>query len=130
MKFSTPVAAGDGLFYIGSADLRRVSLIDSKDGRVVWRTDVYGWAWPRPTVSGGLVYQSASGFTPYQMRHLGSLTALDGQTGRIVWRWPTPECFGALMTGFLASPVVDGDTVVVGGLDGTLYGFPAESARS
>ena len=122
---STAVDAGDGLFYIGSSDLRRVSLIDSKDGRVVWRTDVYGWAWPRPAVSGELVYQSAIGVRPYQMRHLGSLTALDRQSGRIVWRWPTPECPSAWMTGFLASPVVDGQTVVVGGLDGTLYGFPA-----
>jgi outer membrane protein assembly factor BamB len=34
----------DGLFYVGSSDLRRISLIDPKDGRVIWRTDVYGWA--------------------------------------------------------------------------------------
>jgi outer membrane protein assembly factor BamB len=122
---STPVPAEDGLFYIGSSDLRRVSLIDSKDGRVVWRTDVYGWAWPRPTLSGPLLYQSAIGFEPYDIRHFGSLTALDRKTGKIVWRWPTPACADTLMTGFHASPVVDGKTIVVGGLDGTLYGFPA-----
>lgn len=60
------------------------------------------------------------------MRHLGSLTALDRETGRIVWRWPMPEWPGSWLNGFAASPVVDGNTLVVGGLDGTLYGFPAE----
>ncbi|HMI57341.1 MAG TPA: PQQ-binding-like beta-propeller repeat protein, partial [Gemmatimonadaceae bacterium] len=35
----------DTLFYIGSSDLRRVSLIDARDSRVIWRSDVYGWAW-------------------------------------------------------------------------------------
>lgn len=49
---SEVVPAGDGLFYIGSSDQRRVSFVDSKDARVIWRTDVYGWAWSRPLVDG------------------------------------------------------------------------------
>jgi outer membrane protein assembly factor BamB len=44
-------------------------------------------------------------------------------TGKLVWRWPVPEN-GALYTGFNAAPVVDGGILVVGGLDGNLYGFP------
>jgi outer membrane protein assembly factor BamB len=48
---SNAVPAGDGLFYIGSSDMRRVSLIDSKDGRVLWRTDVFGLAWPAPALT-------------------------------------------------------------------------------
>lgn len=122
---STPVPAGGGLFYIGSSDLRRVSLIDSKDGRVLWRADVYGWAWPRPAVTETTVYASAIGMSPYQMRHLGGLSALDRQTGRTRWRWPMPEWPGALLNGFAAPPAVEGQTLVVGGLDGTLYAFPA-----
>ncbi len=120
---STPAPGDGGLFYIGSSDLRRISLIDSKDGRVVWRTDVFGIPWPRPLVTEKLVFASAAGCNPYQMRHLGSLTALDRVTGKIVWRWPVPESL-ALYTGFVAAPAVAGKTVVVGGLDGTLYGFP------
>jgi len=123
---STATPAADGLFYVGSSDMRRVSLIDSKDGRVVWRADVFGRAWARPALTAQRVYASAEGASPYQMRHLGSLTALDRESGKIVWRWPMPEWPGSLVNGFVAAPVVDGDTVVVGGLDGTLYGFPAE----
>jgi outer membrane protein assembly factor BamB len=120
-------AAGSGtLFYLGSSDLRRISLMDSKDGRVLWRTDVFGWAWPRPAVTDKLVYASAVGGNPYQMRHLGSLSALDRETGRMVWRWPMPEWPGAWLNGFAAAPVVAGKTLVVGGLDGSLYGFEVE----
>lgn len=123
---STPVAVEDGLFLIGASDLRRVSLVDSKDGRVVWRTDVYGWAWPKPVPTATTVYQSTVGADPYQIRHVGSLTALDRATGKIRWRWQMPAWPGAWTSGFAASPVVAGDTLVVGGLDGTLYAFPAE----
>jgi outer membrane protein assembly factor BamB len=123
---STPVPGADGLFYIGSSDLRRVSAIDVKDGRVVWRSDVFGWAWPRPALTERFIYQSAIGAAPYQMRHLGSLSALDRATGRIVWRWPMADWPGSWTTGFAAPPVVEGKTLVVGGLDGSLYAFPAE----
>jgi outer membrane protein assembly factor BamB len=118
-------APGDGsLFYIGSSDMRRISLIDSKDGRVLWRTDVCGIAWPRPAVSDQLVYASTAGCKPYYMRHVGGLVALDRASGKMRWRWPTPET-SSLFDGFLAGPVVEGNMVVVGGLDGNLYGFPA-----
>lgn len=123
---SSPVAGDGGLFYIGSSDLRRVSAIDARDGRVLWRTDVYGWAWARPAMTERFVYQSAIGASPYQMRHLGSVTALDRTSGKIAWRWPMADWPGAFTTGFAAPPVVDGGTLVVGGLDGALYAFPAE----
>ena len=47
---STPVVV-DGTIYIGSSDLRRVSAIDPADGRVLWRSDVFGWAWATPVIS-------------------------------------------------------------------------------
>ncbi len=123
---SSAVPGSGTQFYIGSSDLRRISLMDAKDGRVLWRADVFGWAWPPPTVGGKLVYASAIGANPYQMRHLGSLAALDRETGKIAWRWPMPEWPGSWLNGFAASPVIEGRMLIVGGLDGTLYGFPAE----
>jgi outer membrane protein assembly factor BamB len=123
---SSAVASDAGLFYIGASDLRRVSLIDAKDGRVVWRTDVYGWPWAKPALSEKVVYVSVAGGTPYQMRHVGSLTALDRKNGKILWRWPMPEWPGSFLNGFTAAPVVADGIVVVGGLDGTLYGFGVE----
>jgi outer membrane protein assembly factor BamB len=116
---------GDGsLFYIGSSDLRRISLMDAKDGRVLWRTDIFGCAWARPTVTKDIVYASAVGMNPYiTVRHLGSLNALDRATGKIIWRWPAPES-AALYNGFVAQPIVADNLVIVGALDGNLYAFP------
>ena len=113
----------DGMLYIGSSDLRRVSAIDPHDGRIAWRTDVFGSPWGRPALAGRRLYIGAVGTEPYAVRHLGSLVAIDRDGGRIAWRWPVPAMPGALQTGFAASPVIDGDTLVIGGLDGTLYGF-------
>lgn len=49
---------------------------------------------------------------------------LDRASGRIVWRWEMPEWPGAFANGFIASPTVADNRIVVGGLDGTLYAFP------
>jgi outer membrane protein assembly factor BamB len=54
------------------------------------------------------------------------MTALDRKTGKIVWRWPMPKLPGVLTYGFAAPVVLGGNTLVIGGMDGTLYGFPAE----
>jgi outer membrane protein assembly factor BamB len=121
---STAVPHGD-LFYIGSSDLRRAAAYDPKDGRVVWRTDVYGSAWGRPLVTDTTVFVGAEGTSPYTIRHLGSLCALDRRSGRIVWRWPVPALPGVVQTGFAAGPALDGGTLVIGGLDGSLYAFRA-----
>jgi len=122
--FSDPIE-DDGTMLIGASDLRRVQRIDPKDGRVIWRTDVYGWAWARPAVKGDLIFQSVASGIPYDMRHASSFTALDRKTGAIVWRWPMPEWAGSYMNGFAAGAVVAGDYVVAGVVDGTLYVFPA-----
>lgn len=113
------------LFYIGSSDLRRISAIDPVDGRVLWRTDIYGWAWGRPAVTETTIYAAAVGYSPYEIRQLGSLTALDRKSGQVLWRWPVPQCPGSLVDGFAASPVVCDKTVFVGGLNGCFYALPA-----
>ncbi|HET7535448.1 MAG TPA: PQQ-binding-like beta-propeller repeat protein, partial [Candidatus Didemnitutus sp.] len=122
---STATAAGDK-FYLGSSDLRRVACYNPKDGRMVWRTDVFGWAWARPLVVGNKVYLGTSGARPYPVRHLAALCALDRTRGDLVWRWPLPEPAGEFHWGFAASPAGDNDTLVIGALNGTLYGFPLQ----
>lgn len=121
---STPSPGEGGIFYIGSSDMRRLSSIDSKDGRVLWRTDVYGWAWAQPLMTKDRIFMSVVGGNPYEVRHLGSLTAIDRSTGKITWRRPMQEWQGSWINGFAAPPVLDGSLLVVGGLDGTLYAFP------
>jgi outer membrane protein assembly factor BamB len=123
-------------FFIGSSDMRRVSYMDAKDGRVIWRTDVFGWPWATPEVAGDRVFISAAGATPYRasmgakpypLRDLGSLSALDRRSGQILWRWQMPDWPGAWLQGFVAQPAADGDLVLVGGMDGTLYAFPTHN---
>jgi outer membrane protein assembly factor BamB len=123
---SSAVAGDAGRFYIGSSDMRRISLIDSKDGSVIWRTDVFGWAWARPALSATRVYAAAAGSAPYSIRLLGSISALDRITGKMLWRWPVPESPGSLVNGFVSAPAIEGKTLLAGGLDGTLYAFPIE----
>lgn len=117
----------DNLFYIGSSDLRRVSAVDPADGTVKWRTDVFGWAWGRPAVTGKAIYVGTVGGDPYEIRHLGALAALDRKSGRILWRWPMPQWPGSLVNGFAASPVLVEESLIIGGLDGSLYSFPIQS---
>jgi outer membrane protein assembly factor BamB len=123
-------------FFIGSSDMRRISYMDAKDGSVIWRTDVFGWPWATPEVSRDRIFVSAAGATPYYagvgaippypLHHLGSLSALDRKSGKILWRWQMPDWPGAWLQGFVAAPATDGDLVVVGGMDGALYAFPAK----
>jgi outer membrane protein assembly factor BamB len=81
---------------------------------------------PRPAVTDKLLYAAVVAAAPYDVRHFGSLTALDRKSGKIMWRWPMPEWPGSFMNGFVASPAIEGNTLVIGGLDGTLYAFPVE----
>ena len=60
---STPVVV-DGTIFIGSSDLSRVSAIDLASGRVLWRTDVFGWSWGTPLVTAERIYAAAAGGAP------------------------------------------------------------------
>ncbi len=121
---STAVPFGDRL-YIGSSDLRRVACYEPSDGRVLWRTDVLGCPWGTPAVTDKHVYSGALGSDPYMTRHVGGFVCLDRTSGKIQWRWPVGES-ASLQTGFAGGPALDGDTIIIGGLDGVLYAFPAE----
>ena len=119
---STPVVA-DGTLYIGASDLRRVSAIDPASGRVLWRTDVYGWTWGTPLVLADRVIFGAAGGTPYFLRHQASLGALDRATGRMLWRTPLPDT-GGHQWGIAGSPARAGDVVVVATISGSLLAYP------
>ncbi len=120
---SPAVPFGD-YFYIGASDLRRITCYDPKDAHVVWRTDIYGVSWGRPLVTDKVVYASAGGFEPYQMRHFGGLSALDRETGKTLWRWEAPHGPDLYESGFAAGPALAGDVVLVGSMNGVLYAFP------
>lgn len=121
---STPVLA-DGVLYIGSSDLRRVSAISPGDGRVLWRTDVFGWTFGTPLLVGDRIFAGAAGGDPYFIRHVASFSMLDRATGRLLRRFPLPEVPGAHQWGIAGSPALAGELVVVSTIQGGLMAFPA-----
>lgn len=120
---STPVLA-DGVLYIGSSDLRRVSAIAPEDGRVLWRTDVYGWTFGTPLLVGNRIFVGAAGGDPYFIHHVASFSVLDRATGKLLRRFPLPEVPGAHQWGIAGSPALAGDLVVVSTIQGGLMAFP------
>jgi outer membrane protein assembly factor BamB len=112
-----------GTAYIGASDLRRVTAFEPQSGRVLWRTDVYGWPWGKVVATDGFLYVGVAGGSPYDMRHVPSFTAINRRTGKIAWRYPVPE--SGFIYGFAVGPAIDGKVAVMGAVDGTLYAFPA-----
>ena len=113
----------DGVVYVGSSDLRRVSAISPDDGRPLWRTDVRGWSWGTPLLDGDVIYAGAAGGTPYFIEHHAGLAVLARDDGRLLARWPLPDG-GGHQWGIAGSPVDGGDVVLVTTIDGALLAFP------
>jgi len=113
----------DSVLYVGSSDLGRVSALDPKDGRVLWRTDVFGWTFGTPLVTADRVYAGAAGGTPYFIPHAAGFCVLDRATGKLLQRWPLAESAGH-QWGIAGSLALAGDTVVATTIDGSIYGFP------
>lgn len=123
---AVPAPENNGVAYIGSSDLRRVTSFDVNTGRILWRTDVFGSSWGRPLVTEKFIYAALCAEEPYMIRHQGGLAALDRTTGKLVWRVAMPNPAGTYSWGFTGSPARAGNLLLVGGLNGTLYAFPIE----
>jgi outer membrane protein assembly factor BamB len=112
----------DGMAYVGSSDAALVAAVDIASGRRVWTSDVYGWAWGQPAVTGTRVYVGTSSQKGYLANHRGGVLALERATGRPVWRHsPEPAETGSY--GFPGSPAVGLGLVFATGLDGRVYAF-------
>jgi len=93
------LALGEGMLFLGQLDANVVAL-DIKTGKEVWRTPIEDWhngygITSAPLYYDGIVY---SGMTGGEFGVRGRLTALDAETGKILWRWytlPGPGEFGA-----------------------------------
>lgn len=123
---AVPAPENNGVGYVGSSDLRRVVSFDVTDGRILWRTDVFGCPWGRPLVTEKFVYAGLAAEEPYMIRHEAGIVALDRATGKIAWRLAAPKPAGTYCWGFPGSPVRAGDLMLLGDINGTLYAFPIE----
>src|ERR671914_1099737 len=122
---STPVVLGDRVYLQNTAEKgereqERVMAFDADTGKLVWehRFNVYlsdvpahrvGWASPVVDRATGDVYALGVG---------GTLLALSGRDGKVLWERTLGEDFGLLTThgGRTMSPIVDGDLVIASGV--------------
>ena len=123
----SPPVVRDGTIYTGSSDATKVYAIDSRSGKLRWKTAVPGFAWARTAVSDDLVVAATSGTGAYPGFRTGSLVALDRRTGSIRWIHidpPTPAVANSHKDwGFTASPVIVGNVVYAADLDGRVQAF-------
>lgn len=91
-----------------------IAAIASTDGAVRWRVTTAGLVNP-PVVAGSVVFASAGqGPCAGDVSRCSAVFALSESDGRVIWRFPT-HAFQ------LSAPVVDGETLYVGGDSGALY---------
>src|SRR5213594_4432019 len=93
------LAMGEGLLFFGQLDANVVAL-DTKTGKVVWKTLIEKWQDGYSLTSAPLYYDGIvySGIAGGEFGVRGRLTALDAKTGAILWRWytlPGPGEFGS-----------------------------------
>ncbi len=114
--YSSPAVVNDQIF-VGSKD-GCVYDVNENTGQVRWKFKTGGIVRSSPAVAGGVLY---AGDTD------GSLFAIDTHNGKQLWRFSTvghglkSENYGYDRRAIIASPVVTGDKVIVGGRDGFLY---------
>jgi eukaryotic-like serine/threonine-protein kinase len=107
-----------------------LSALDLATGRPAWTVELARswsrWSLGTPALAHGLL------FVPTPREHL---LAIDAATGAVRWKasagWSRihPVAYQRRARGFLASPVVTGDLVWAGGIDGVLRAFDAHSGR-
>jgi len=126
---SVPVIV-DGTLYIGSSDMRRISAIDPADGRVLWRTDVFGQTWGTPLILDDRLVVGSAAAAPYFLHHEAGLAVLDRGSGRLLARLSLPEGDG-YQWGIAGNVVRSGATLVAADIGGSLMGFdvPAQGRK-
>ncbi len=115
----------DGVAYIGSSDAQRVLAIDVASGKVRWTGWTGGWSWPEPAVDDHAVYGGAVGVEQYIGERRGVFMAFRRDDGEPLWQFAAEPVVGGGNWGFASAPAVAAGHVLVGGLDGKLYAFPA-----
>lgn len=119
---SEPVVA-NGVIYVGSSDMRRMSAIDASNGQVRWRADVYGWAWGAPAVSGQTLIVGAAAGRPYDLPLESAVSVLDRESGRLLSRFRLASA--GFPEGAIAAPRLVSDQLIIATADGYIAAYTA-----
>jgi outer membrane protein assembly factor BamB len=123
----SPPVIRAGVVYTGSSDATQVYAIDGGSGRLLWKTAVPGWAWPRTAVNERYVVAGTSGSGAYPGFRAGALVALDRATGAVRWMHIDPPSQAIVDArqywGYVAAPLIAGQTVYAADLTGRVSAF-------
>lgn len=125
---SEPSFDGDTL-YIGSSDLRKVSAIDTANGRVRWRTDVGGWSWGTPLPRGDMLIVGMAAGSPYFLDHGAGIGVINRGDGRLLARYALPPGHG-FQWGIAGSIAGNDSTLVAADVEGVLMGFAVNAVTA
>lgn len=119
---SSCVVKGDNI-YLGSSDSMKLLSLD-KNGKENWSYDTGGWSWGTPAIDGDTIYigsMMAPSYT-YFPQSKKKLFAVDSKTGEEVWSFePESKEKGYIIGGVYTTPVIDGNTVYFGSINGKFY---------
>ncbi len=104
-----------GVLYLGSSVSPYMHAIDSKTGRVVWQIRANAPVKAGAVAVGGVLY-----FGDFS----GLLWAVNAKTGSVVGTHKMPSGFN------VGSPIVVGQTLIVGSRTGSVYAIPLTEIRS
>lgn len=113
----------DSTLYVGSGD-GHMRAVNSTDGGVVWSFDAGSRIRSTPAVTDSLVIFGTKA---------GYVMAVDRNSGALRWKFATKGVSNKFedkqndTTSVYASPTIIGDTVVIGGRDGQIYGLVAST---
>ncbi|UXY14986.1 PQQ-binding-like beta-propeller repeat protein [Chitiniphilus purpureus] len=108
---ATPLVHGNTV-YVGSSDGLFLQALAAKDGKALWRVNTGQNAFTAPLAYDGQIVLATG--DAYRPQAPGKVSAV-GQDGKLRWQATLPA-------GLFGQPVIDGDTLLVGAEDGTLYG--------
>jgi len=131
---------GKEVLVAGTKDGILAALDPDAQGKILWKLRVgkggelggieYGMA-----TDGKLVFAPVADVAVPAQTGDGALTAVDLMTGKPVWRVPIPSdaCRAKkdiyCVSGIVSPPVVAGDAVVVGGMDGVLRAYDRKTGK-
>ena len=121
---STPAVTATRL-YVGSGDGNLYAL-ERSTGKIIWRFNAGSGVHSSPAVAGGLIIAASLG---------GRIFAVDQAAGRLRWSMQTGDTLPRNIAPaggwdlLVSSPVIIGNTVVIGGQDGIVYALDLATGR-
>lgn len=118
---SSPVIE-EGIIYIGSSDLRRISAIDLVTGKTKWNFRTTGYPYAAACLDKSSIYMGSIEFNP-DGKTSGFLYTLDKKTGKLNQKIDIPISNSGFMDGIFGDIAVDNDLFYSVSLGGKVMAF-------